>query len=1128
MVSPIAESRPTRSLNEWCGVAAAEVRTLRRLVRTWVFVALAAGVTGSAFVFHSHFHSFPGGVSRFALLPRFSWTVFNNYALWLFMAAVVFLAFDTRHRDERSAIHEALDARPLSNLTLFAGRLCGVAMVALAALFAVSVLLQVASTVGGALGWVVYPIEPVAMLTFLFVDAIPALVAWCALVLLLVAVLGNRLAVAIAAFALLGLHMWAQANVPVYLLPAISLLHIHDNWTSDLAPRFADAQTYLHRVSLLVLGGGLLAWTAALFKRADGVSRSTRGLWGTLLVVVGVGGIATVALRCVEGLELRATWLAAHEQALNIQSPVVQHISGVVRIDPGRELGLDLELQLVAPSHADLSTLAFSFNPGLIIAELRLDDEATPFSHQLGLLNVELPEPLAAGSAMKLTLRAVGLPDADFGYLDSAVDWRQRSSRNRMLRLGTAAGIFESRYVALMPALRWLPIPGANLSDASRGHFPTIDLTVAVPEGWLVGGPGRRESDDDGRFRFQPGASVPEVAIFAGPFDRRAIQVAGLELELLFHPDHIGNLANLADLQERLESRVGELVRRTEELGIPYPYNGFTLVEVPARLREYGGGWALDTVLELPGMLLAKEQGFPYANFNFDDPAFPSDPESLAQLKWSVLSIWFNNSYLVGKAISNVSRHLTTYQSHAIGPGASALDDVFEALAESLLDDNPLPVPDIYNSHASDFEDTIGARLAPMFWTLTASRPTEYPGFGSTMFGYGDSRTWELMLGSSLAELDMEQDRVSAVSARWLRVRATTRSIRDLLGRARTAALLAALHNRHAGDAFDATDFNDAAAQVGIDLEALLGDWLNDAALPGFTASRGRVARVTDAEGRLRYETRVHVRNGEPVPGVVRVRSGGFGRLASGAIHIPGDSAVEIGLVSDEPPDHIWLDPYLALNRTSIWIDVVDATEDRTTIAAAPLAGARPSDWTPPDLGIVIDDLDPGFIVEYRDGQQHVQDETPPSVGGREPEFDQGLPINASTPGEWSRTPYPSSWGRYRQTVASAMAGDVGQVAVFAADLPATGQWRLDFHKPDPQPAGWGFGRSYATLGSVDMKLVADGKTTSVPFDGEAAAAGWNTIGDFDFGSTEVRLEISSQTDGEMVIADAIRWVPLE
>ena len=952
-MTPLIESSRTQSPNEWLAIASAELRTVRRLARTWVIVALAGGLVGSSFYFHSYFHhSFPGAVSRIDLPPRFSWTDINHYVLWLFMAGVVFLAFDTRHRDEQSGICEALDSRPLSNLNLFAGRLCGVAAATLAALLAVSVLLQVAATLGGAFGWAIYSIEPVSMLTFLVVDAIPALVAWCAVVLLLVAVIGNRLVVVIVALALLGLHMWAEAHVPVYLLPAVSLLHIDDNWASDLAPRFADAQTYLHRGSLLLAAGGLLAWTAALHGRPDGVSRTTRGMYGALLVVLGVGGIAMVALRCIEDLDMRAVWSAAHERAQNIPSPLVRHVGGVVHINPER-LGLDLEMQLTAPPHADLSNLVFSFNPGLEVAALRVDNEATPFSHELGLLKVELPEPLAAGSPATLTLQAEGLPDADFAYLDSAIDWRVRTVRNRILQLGTSAGIFASRYVALMPALRWLPVPGPNLDGASRGYLPTIDLSVAVPDGWLVAGPGRREADDAGRFRFRP-------------------------------------------------------------------------VE----------------------------------------------------------------------------------------------------LAASLLGNNDIPFPGAYSVYDLDVDDEIGTRLFPIARFLTASRRIDVPGFSPVLSGTGRPRSWERLLGASLADLDMRREPATAVEARSLRVKAAFRSIGDTVGRRPTAAFLAALRNRHTGAAFDANDFDDAAADAGIDLEALLGDWISEAALPGFVTSRAHVSEIADTEGNVRFQTLVHVRNGEGVPGLVRLSTGDHPATVTDPIQVPGNTTMEVGMVTDEAPAQLWLEPYLALNRGKVWIDIVNETSTPSPPVPAPLTGARPSVWLPHVEGFVVDDLDPGFAVERRSGQHPVADGSRQTLGGNTADLDQGLP----TPGAWYRVSYPTSWGRYRHTVAGTPAGDGSQVALFAADLPTSGRWRLDFYLPDPQPPGWGWppgSRSYSTLGTFDMKLAADGKTTPLLFDGAVAETGWNEVGEFEFAATQVRLEISSRTDGEMVIADAIRWVPL-
>ncbi len=213
LMSPATDPKRAGA-NEWSAVAAAELRTLRRLVRTWVFVALAVGLLGSAFLYHSYWHSLPGGISRIALLPRFMWSGIDYYALWLIMAAVVFLAFDSRHRDEQSCIREALEARPVSNLALSGGRLCAVAVATLAVLWGASILIQVTGALGGAFGWTLHPIEPVSMFTFLLVDAVAALVTWCAVVLLLDALMGNRLAVAVTALALLGLHMWFRTPDP--------------------------------------------------------------------------------------------------------------------------------------------------------------------------------------------------------------------------------------------------------------------------------------------------------------------------------------------------------------------------------------------------------------------------------------------------------------------------------------------------------------------------------------------------------------------------------------------------------------------------------------------------------------------------------------------------------------------------------------------------------------------------------------------------------------------------------------------------------------------------------------------------------------------------------------------------
>ena len=1128
----VAVAHPSfrQGLLDWLAVALAELRSVRRLARTWVFLTLGIAVGGTAYGYYSWLHARASSASlgMGIALPRFTTAYFNSYVLFFFMAALVFLAFDLHHRDERERISEVIGCRPLSNVALVGGRLCAVVLAICLPLLGVLLLIQGIGTTGRAAGWWVDPIEPVATCIFFFLDAVPALVLWCAIVFLLSAGLRSRPVVAVAALALLGIHMWSFAVVPGYLLPAISLLYIHDNWASDLAPRLPDLQTLVHRACMLMLAAAFVVWAAALYQRPDRGSRSGRLLLGILPAALAVVGIAIVVLRCIEEMHLRDTWLATHQAAASEPTPRVEHLVGHIAIDPGEDLRVDLEMYLRARQE-NLSTLLFSFNPGLEVVEIRLDDKPTPFRHEQGLLTVELPQPLASGTQARLTLRASGLPDSDFAYLDSVVDWRRESSRNAILWLGTAGGIFEKGYVALMPGLRWLPVPGPNLDDARRGHAPTVDLTVEVPAGWLVAGPGRREALDPGRYRFRPGAAIPKVGLFAARFERRAVEVAGVEFELLLHPAHLRNLDYYADVHELVRSRLEQILRDAADFGIPYPYRGFSVVEVPAQLREYGGGHWLDTRMGLPGLLLLKEHGFPYANvWLYNDPAqFANLPGGLDALKVQWLEWTFSNPFESGSALRALSRNLVTFQSSAAGPGAYALDYVCEELGRELFWDPTwfrVTGPTMYTAHSSNTDAGFGATVVQMIGGL-ASQGAPWTGFRE--FFFAQPSVWERALEASLAEMDFERDPSNAIAAFALRGNAVARSIVDGLGRDRTGALLAELRRRH-DHTYSAADFAAAVLAVDDDMRRPVGDWLNDVSLSGFLVSPAFVQRVADDDGQPRYEVRVHVRNDQPTPGLVRLALGVNPESPrSEPVRVEGNSSVEIGMVSAGPPQSMWLEPYLALNRVPFRIELPD-TDERDVATRQPLVGSRPSAWLPPTpRGIVIDDLDPRFVVEHRRDDARLGGT--PTTNAEWREWDQGLPTWTREPGEWTRANIPSSWGKYRQTAAGAIAGDGSDVAVFSAGLPTPGRWQLDYHVPDRQAMGPSFPQpSYGMLGSFDMTLVVDGNETSIPFDGTAADVGWNKLGEYELSSTAVRLEISSRTDGEMVIADAIRWVPVD
>lgn len=276
---------------------------------------------------------------------------------------------------------------------------------------------------------------------------------------------------------------------------------------------------------------------------------------------------------------------------------------------------------------------------------------------------------------------------------------------------------------------------------------------------------------------------------------------------------------------------------------------------------------------------------------------------------------------------------------------------------------------------------------------------------------------------------------------------ANATALADALARERIAEVLAGLRGRHGSQSFSASDL----AAIAPDFGETLGDWLYGTGLPGFIASPVEVLRLPDTNlGLPRYLMRAHVRNDEASAGLFTIRYVDAGDEAAASrldpIRVNGRTSIEVGWTSQHPPAGVWLVPYLSRNRGEVALDL--RALETGTATELQSVGVRPSDWLPWPVDVVIvDDLDAGFsIAGARAG-----------VGGRGPPhrrpLDQGLPVfDPFTPAgridDWSRLQLPTSFGKYRRTVARSAPGSGGERAVFVAELPTAGAWRLDYPCP--------------------------------------------------------------------------------
>lgn len=996
--------------------ARAELLRTRRLSRTWLFALLATVVGLGLYQLGASLHLYQ--LVHRQPAPRFGLPGYGLLTLTVLLFGMVFLAFDMRRRDVRATIAEALDAKPVSNLELLVGRCLGTAVIAWLLLAGIFGLIQAGGLLATVLDvpWLGEAPAPASVGAFLVIDAMPLVVVWVALVTLLSSMLRMPLLAATVALALGGLYVWLLFHAPLYLLPAISGIANLGLPGSDILPRLPGVVDIAQRSAWMLLAAGFVALAASCDARPDSSRRGPQAAAGAVLVAAGTLVVGLLALDAAAERAERLHWADRHAAIAHEPTPDVVRVSGRIDIEPGRQLTIDVALTVRSPASEPLAAMSLSLNPAMRIEALQVDGRDAPYRHEAGVLAVTPPTPVTAKAPVVMTVRAVGVPDPRFGYLDSAVHATDEAVLGvPLVLLGDEASIFEEDFVALMPGVHWLPSSGTNFGATGRApDHRTIDLEVHAPAHWHVAGPGR--SGGNGAWRFAPDVPVAEFALIAGPFERRALAFKGTEYELLVHPTHMGNVQRFDAAGGAFASWLrATYLEPTTAPGLDYPYGTLSLVEVPARLRRYGGGWRLDTLQALPGVQLLSEQGFPTRRFS------PVDEDGLRRQMMDLDRMGPKTIH----ASAGVLRNLLPFLAAPTGQGAHALDVLVEMLLARWAG-----LPRWANYHAlvpPAHWISVPAQIVPELPVERVSGLGALPPLTDRDLGEAD---WRRLEQAPLVEVDPSARRGSFAFLAH-RCDQVARAVHGLLGQERTLDLLALLRGEHQGSTYTAADFVTAVRTIDTSVGDLVDRWLHEPGAPGFTASSAEVSRIADGlDGKPRYQIRVHVRNAEAVPGVVALAwrneaSAGFFDTRSPpfhrgmAVHVGADSAVELGVVVDAPPLELRLDPFVSLNRFEMRL-AQDSRPPRDAAADEPLVGSRPSTWRM--RGIVVDDLDAGFsvVADTPGGAAHGVTTT-------------ALPPYAWSRSGWQRQADPESsanvvaWGRYRRTLARTPAGALGR-----------------------------------------------------------------------------------------------------
>ena len=323
------------------------------------------------------------------------------------------------------------------------------------------------------------------------------------------------------------------------------------------------------------------------------------------------------------------------------------------------------------------------------------------------------------------------------------------------------------------------------------------------------------------------------------------------------------------------------------------------------------------------------------------------------------------------------------------------------------------------------------------------------------------------------SDLDFHEEPIKSYDAALLRNTYALSALKEYVGEEVLGKILRDLVQEYRGLNFSHEDFREIAIAHEPRFEDIAQNWLNTNKLPGFVVSGPSIEQLpTDDLDSTIFQTVFKLRNVEPVPGIVKVswteeqafgaNQGDFSVGNLPVQQIEPDSSYQFAVKSNLKPTSVTIEVPMSLNRTPIKLSIPSLDEIETSFSSSQ-PNIKPIQWNPIRSDqVIIDDLDPGFSVSGNPKEPEVPrfvpkclEEFVKSFREQSEGMDLGLPTynRSNSILQWTRA-QKSGFGRYRNTFTRVRSVSVETAhedlfsAKFAANLPYTGMWTLEYSVP--------------------------------------------------------------------------------
>jgi ABC-type transport system involved in multi-copper enzyme maturation permease subunit len=902
-------------------------------------------------------------------------------------------------------------------------------------------------------------------------------------------------------------------------------------FASDLIGLGNINKIIIQRLLYFVLAFIFLGLTIIVYPRLRQLKREYVILKFVIIILVFISSSIVYYFphQAKERANYRNSALETEKKYVDYIAPMIKHYS--MRIDMTKKKGLDVSAQIhiLNDTPQKLDQLVFSLNPGMKITKCSIEkgteQRDVEYERDYGIIKINISEfSLLPNDSINVVINYNGSLDERAFFLDFD-ESKVNKNENIVLQevMGAIYYFFGNDYSFILPETGWYPtigvIYGYQYPNKKRISYATSDIQIMAPRGHRGITQGKLISVVNNKnetiYNWISNTPIPKFSLNTGKYASVSAVLDSIDCTLYYSPMHKRNIPFFSDISDTLKGFIADKLRENRvRTDLHYPYECYSLIEVPVQVAEFSRNWDSQDLMNQPGISMMKEGGILLANFEraFSDRIRRArrrgEDTTRANIKIDVLKNYISNSAMFESRLEH--KIIPNYWKFRFEPKgvlypllSFGMNDFVTEWITGTMPLRPVKIkPGTFSTSISDEDVSVSG---------TMISPTKIDSL------------YKLLEKMSLVDFSPNKDPDMFKAVLDVKGKAMIKSLMEIVGKDKFGEILKIFISKHSYSNPTIEDFKNTVAEYyKKDMNNFFNFWLSDTKIPGFQLENIEAYKIGSEIPSYQVITRL--KNGENGEGFVKLTFKTEKDEIVKFLNFINYEEKEIKFIVPDKPLYLDVEPFFSLNRES-FREYFSVSENKIlkkgeeyykTISTQPDTSVEE---------IIVDNLDNNFYAIDLSKESFFRPKKLNKITKEfVPLYITGNPHTWGSLNKWRLNTSKYAYGKYRHTYLFKNKGSGKQSAIWEANINEPGEYKIYYYYGDDDAFKTRFSRFYNKLGKTYKFTIyhKDGKD-DIKFYLKSGENGWNELGSFHFSKGNYRVELSDESDG-MIIADAIKW----